>query len=90
MEEEKRDGDLFDFSSQILGHHQEPSGDKKKESVGTPYGNEVHSSYLLVNALINILMRKGIIFPHEISNLVEELHVEYMKNKKRGDDDGIV
>lgn len=78
----ERDDELFDFSEQILG---EPVKEIKPspEKVVLNKDSEVMTSYLLVNALLNLLIRKGVIYPHEVNALVAELHVDYLK-KKRG------
>ncbi len=86
----ERDEDFFDFTEQIFD---EPSIPNQKDDTQTPnvpltLENEVHTSYLLVNALLNLLLNKGVIFPHEVKFLVEELHQEYLKKKGR-DADGI-
>lgn len=83
-----RDDEFFDFSDQILGEQGKESEATQPESPKTPaamnYQGEVHTSYLLVNALLNLLIRKGIIYPHEVNTLVGELHEEYMKKKGKG------
>lgn len=83
-----RDDELFDFSDQVLGGQagdtNEVKPEEKQEPVAMNYQGEVHTSYLLVNALFNLLVRKGIIYPHEVNTLVGELHEEYMKKKGKG------
>ena len=85
-----RDDEFFDFSDQILGEQgkEEATNEAQSESPKIPaamnYQGEVHTSYLLVNALLNLLIRKGIIYPHEVNTLVGELHEEYMKKKGKG------
>lgn len=85
MSQEKDD---FNFGEFVEGNLNEPvkelvlpSGES--ESSAYPYQTEVQSSYLLVNALLSLMIRKGIIFPHEVQALVSELHLEYMKKKGR-------
>jgi hypothetical protein len=82
MSQEKDD---FDFS-EIIGEPAKepvlPSGETEKPE--HPYQGEVQTSYLLVNALMTLLVRKGIIHPHEVQALVAELHIEYMKKRGRG------
>lgn len=80
----EKDDDFFDFSEQILG---EPTEDQKKQKSlstknTTNLQTEIQTSYLLVNALLNLLIRKGIIYPHEVQVLISELHQDY--TKKRG------
>ncbi len=82
----ERDDELFDFSDQILGESSQTTTHQdiqQSDQIKLTYQNEVHTSYLLVNALFNLLLRKGVIFPHEVNPLVEELHTEYMKRKGR-------
>lgn len=82
--------DEFDFSELIgSGIPDEPAKelvtpDGKTEQPKNPYQTEVQTSYLLVNALMTLLIRKGIIQQHEVQALVAELHFEYMKKKGRG------
>jgi hypothetical protein len=73
--------DLFDFSEQVLG---EPAKDTQSDKLKPVLTNEseVLTSYLLVNALMNLLIRKHIIQSHEVQVLIAELHVEYMKLKR--------
>lgn len=47
-----------------------------------PSQNEVYTSYLLVNALFNLLVTKGIIKSSEITPLLADLHVSYKNGKK--------
>jgi hypothetical protein len=95
-------GDDFDFSEMIFGEPtklpekeeaaSDPAPTKKETPAAkgkpTSYDTEVQSSYLLVNALLNLLIRKQLIYPHEVQALVAELHVDYMKKKKGRDTDG--
>jgi hypothetical protein len=83
----ERDEDFFDFSEQILGEPAKelvlPSGEISEDHLKpNPYQSEVQTSYLLVNALLNLLVRKGIIFQHEVQSIVAELHIDYMKRKR--------
>lgn len=47
--------------------------------------SELPGSYFLVNKLLNILVRKGIIQPSEIQGILAELHQAF--SSKRGDSD---
>lgn len=44
---------------------------------------EITTSYLFVNILLNLLIKKGIIHSAEVNNLLAELHRDYIKKKKR-------
>lgn len=85
----ERDDDFFDFTEQILGeptketHKEEEIKMESVEKVELNFNTEIQTSYLLVNALLNLLIRKGVIHHHEVNALVAELHADYMK-KKRG------
>lgn len=84
----ERDDDIFDFTNQVFGEiakesEQNHEGEQSSQQPVLNRDSEVHTSYLLVNALMTLLLRKGMIYPHEINALVAELHVEYIK-KKRG------
>lgn len=87
----KQDDD-FDFSEQIFTEttpspeaaQPAPTDSPKRH----PYETEVQSSYLLVNALMNLLIRKGIIQTHEVTALVAELHQDYMKARKEREQGG--
>lgn len=95
-------GDDFDFSEMIFGEPKQlpvqeevvnptPTNKETPATSSTPniYDTEVQTSYLLVNALLNLLVRKGYIYPHEVQALVAELHVDYMKKRQKGrDNDG--
>lgn len=48
----------------------------------TPSQNEAYTSYLLVNALFNLLVTKGLIKSSEITPLLAELHLSYSVRKK--------
>jgi hypothetical protein len=94
--------EIFDFSEQIFGD--EPTKAQRSDVLSDPtpfknedkpskespisYDTEVQTSYLLVNALLNLLIRKQVIYPHEVQALVEELHADYVKKKKGRDNDG--
>lgn len=84
---ERDDDEFYDFSDQIFKDFGEPVKEKKSEinnehSVLTQE-TEVHTSYILVNALLSLLIQKGIIKQSEVNQIVEELHAQYMR-KKRG------
>lgn len=76
-----QDDDFFDFSEQIFG---EPVKEKREETPALNSSNEIKTSYILVNALLSLLIQKGIIHHHEVNSLVAELYDEYVK-KKRGE-----
>ncbi|WAT23494.1 hypothetical protein O0R52_22190 (plasmid) [Bacillus halotolerans] len=89
---EGRDDDRFDFSDLVFGErnthnaHQIKRDTAKVESSSEA---EVQTSYLLVNALLNLLIKKGIIHSHEVQNIVSELHSDYLKKKgSRGNGTG--
>ena len=48
--------------------------------------SELSGSYFLVNKLLNILVKRGIIQPSEIQGILAELHQAFYS--KRGDIDG--
>lgn len=92
--------ELFDFSDQMFTGPSKKESEMESnptpfkdpiDPTGTPvkftYDKEVQTSFLLTNALMNLLIRKQIIYPHEVQTLVAELHIEYMKMKKKGQDD---
>lgn len=80
---ERDDDDLFGFSKQIFGESAEDlKAEAKKPGLTT--ATEVQTSYILVNALLSLLIRKGVIYSHEVNALVAELHADYIK-KKRGE-----
>jgi hypothetical protein len=85
----ERDDEFFDFSEQVLGDFtKEPMNTNPTDGpqpFNTDNKTEVHTSYILVNALLTLLVRKGVIYSHEVNALVAELHSEYMK--KRGKDE---
>lgn len=80
--------DFFDFSKEVFPSQEAPSDEKSVNS--TPQGelltqeSEIRTAYLLVNALLNLLIRKSIIYPHEVNALVAELHADYMLKRKKG------
>jgi|GEM_PF-3845807 len=79
----ERDDDFFDFRDQVFGESARDSIPfSPQEEAVLNRDSEIHTSYILVNALLNLLIRKGIIYPHEVKALVAELHAEYIK--KRG------
>ncbi|WP_067923957.1 hypothetical protein [Alicyclobacillus shizuokensis] len=59
---------------------------QRRSLADTPQGvtrnDEVVTSYLLVNALFQLLLRKGIIHEHEVNQLIEELAIEYQQTKR--------
>lgn len=76
--------DDFDFT-EFTGH--EPSQPKPAEASqmqDISLKGEVHTSYILVNSLMTILLRKGYITKEELNPLIAELHAEYMKKKGEG------
>jgi hypothetical protein len=83
MSANEKDDDLFNFSDQIIGE----SAKEPPEIIHAPkiltQETEIQTSYLLVNALMTLLVRKELIQPSEVQSLVAELHVEYMKKKGR-------
>lgn len=78
--------DMFDFSEEIFG--ESPHGLKnttppvEKDEPKLDYKNEVHTAYILVNALLNLLIQKGYIKSHEVNSIVAELHEQFMKRKR--------
>lgn len=78
------DDELFNFSDQIFGNLSNTTSPKKHDRTLMPSNeNEIHTSYILVNALLNLLIQKGVIHRHEVNGIVAELHELYLK-KKRG------
>lgn len=76
--------DRFDFSEFIVGGEKphtssQTTPDTSKVSLNAE--NEVKTSYLLVNALLRILITKGIIRFSEVNDLVKEMHNDYLKMK---------
>lgn len=81
----ERDDDFFDFSDQIISDLQpQQVSEEVKSSSFKNHNNEVQTSYVLVNALMSLLIQKGVIYPHEVQSLVSELHAEYIKKKGTG------
>lgn len=89
----ERDEDDFDFSEMMFDEPakksdpmSDPTPNNEEKSIPKgelTYDKEVQTSYLLVNAMLTLLVRKQIIYPHEVQALVSELHVEYVKKKGR-------
>lgn len=87
-----RDDEFFDFSNEIFGESNLESDsevytENELSKVNQPPSilnndSEVHTSYLLVNTLLNLLVKKGIIRQDEIQVTLAELHKEYIKKKK--------
>lgn len=76
--------DRFDFSEFIVGGgkpHTNSQTPPDTSKVSLSIENEVKTSYLLVNALLKILITKGIIHSGEVNDLVKELHNDYLKMK---------
>lgn len=76
--------DRFDFSEFIVGGekpHTNSQTPPDTSNVSLSIENEVKTSYLLVNALLKILITKGIIHSGEVNDLVKELHNDYLKMK---------
>lgn len=81
---EGRDDDRFDFSDLVFGERNTHNANQIKHAapkVELSSDAEVQTSYLLVNALLNLLIKKGLIHSHEVQNIVSELHSEYLKKK---------
>lgn len=75
--------DFFDFSEQIFGESKPNLNEQKDKTVTElTLENEVHTSYVLVNALLNLLIQKGYIHSYEVSEIVAELHQQFIKRKK--------
>ncbi|MBU5262052.1 hypothetical protein [Bacillus atrophaeus] len=89
---EGRDDDRFDFSDLILGERKMHNSSQIKHEaskVELSSEAEVQTSYLLVNALLNLLIKKGIIHSYEVQDIVSELHRDYLKKKgSRGNGTG--
>jgi hypothetical protein len=84
----ERDDDLFDFTEQVFGQPAEEVKEERRpqqEKAVLTTQSEIHTSYILVNALLNLLVRKGIIYPHEVQSIVAELYEEYIKKKRGGE-----
>lgn len=86
--------DIFDFSDQTLNFSttaaepiEEPVPSIKKQ--GMTKDDEISTSYLLVNVLLNLLVQKGIIQTTEVNSLLSELHKQYMEKRKGGDADAV-
>lgn len=46
-----------------------------------PYADEVKTSYLLVNALMTVLVKKGLINEEEVNDVLTEMYIEYKRKK---------
>jgi hypothetical protein len=78
----KRDED-FDFTDLVLpGSSEVPNQDDSQAAFTISQEDEVTTSYLLVNTLLNLLLQKGIVKQHEVNSLLSELHVEYKKGRR--------
>lgn len=79
--------DEFDFLDQVMPNYKVEQ-QKETRSLQSRrinmHEDMVYSSYLLVNALINILINKRIISMDEVSLLLEELHEELKRNRGWG------
>ncbi|EOO44393.1 MULTISPECIES: hypothetical protein [Bacillus cereus group] len=76
--------DDFNFNDQVLGSAGF-SSDKEAvfKETNSPFSveSEVQTSFLLSNALLNILLRKKIISQNEVTELVSELFEVYQQKK---------
>jgi hypothetical protein len=81
----KRDEQDFDFLDQVLPSQAiENKNETPFHDDAVSFNDQVRTSYLLVNALLNLLIQKGIIYPHEVNTLINELH-QQLKLKRRSD-----
>lgn len=73
----------FDFLSEVMGDHP-PKGVQQQsyEEMIEIEENLLLSSYLLVNALLNVLIKKNYIKMSEVSEILEELHNELIKRRR--------
>lgn len=55
---------------------------ESKETVTIVEDDETTTSYLLVNALLYVLIKNGIIQESEVNSILLELHQQYRQNKK--------
>ena len=73
----------FSLKDIFPGRNEEEPVEYVAETTNTiTTSDEVTTSYLLVNVLLNLLISKGIIRQHEVDSLLLELHAEYRKAKK--------
>lgn len=84
MSQRKDPSDPFDFEGIIFS---EKNDNSKKEAIQSKQmpkirDEEALTSYLLVNVLLNLLIEKGIVYPHEINPLLSELYNSYRELRK--------
>lgn len=77
--------DDFNFNEEVLGNAgfstTTNNNSHNPMNCASSLENEVQTSFLLTNALLNILLRKGIISQNEVQELVAELFEVYQQKK---------
>jgi hypothetical protein len=73
------DEQAFDFLEELIFDHQEMPFEEETITLE----DQVRTSYLLVNTLLHLLVQKKIIQPHEIHDLLRELHQELRNRRGR-------
>lgn len=84
--------DNFDFFDEEMIPGSKKSTSSSKSEISGSFGQlntekEATTSYLLVNALLNILIAKGYIYPHEVQSILSDLSHEYRKLKRKGEEE---
>jgi hypothetical protein len=72
--------DSMDLFDDLVPDRDEPNDEKK--SLDFTQDDLIRTSYLLVNVLMEILIKKGYIQQSEVDHLLEEVYEEY--KRKRG------
>lgn len=78
--------DEFNFLDEVMPDHsvRKEEDTPKQENAFSPDEDLVFSSYLLVNALMNILVQKGLIKVDEVTSILGDLHKELKENRRGG------
>ncbi|OXB94842.1 hypothetical protein [Parageobacillus galactosidasius] len=73
------DDQAFNFLDELIVEHKETPFEEEIITLE----DQVRTSYLLVNTLLHLLIQKKIIQPHEVHNLLRELHQELRNRRGR-------
>lgn len=78
-----QDEELYDFSDQVFPGNQANRNKETTDNIFEDDSNplsmkdQIETSYVLVNMLVNLLIAKGVIKQQEVNSLVSELSKEY-------------
>ena len=83
-EEEFTLGDIFPLREDVpVDDNMELSPEEHALMAEISREEEITTSYLLVNTLLNLLISKGIIQQSEVNELLSELHKNYIQKKRQ-------